>query len=308
MQTLLSSLFTFLLLAAPIPGGWLGVYLAADRDAAVVVEVLPDSPAQRAGLLAGDEIQAIGDTATPTRAALVEAIGKTAPGTKVVLKVLRNGKTEKVRVEIAGRPDEQAVAESMPARPNTKGKPAAPTAPAAETNQGTGIYLGISIREGDGMVVIERVLPDSPAAAAGVKDGDVLDAIGDRRIRNTTDLDRALAGRKPGKPVELRVRTGSELRSVLVEPRALEAAQLRTPAPRGEARAAEAPRAESKPPAPSARLRAPQVEPKPAETRAAETRPAQAAPDLDAEIRALREELQQLRSELSELKKQLRRE
>ena len=54
--------------------GWLGVYLAGDREEAVVAEVIPGSPAQRADLRTGDVIVAVDDVRTATSEAFVAAI------------------------------------------------------------------------------------------------------------------------------------------------------------------------------------------------------------------------------------------
>src|SRR5688572_3895048 len=43
------------------PAGWLGFRHSAERDSLVVLEVAPGSPAELAGLRAGDWIIAIGD-------------------------------------------------------------------------------------------------------------------------------------------------------------------------------------------------------------------------------------------------------
>ena len=77
------------------------------------------------------------------------------------------------------------------------------------------VFLGIGNRategdEGSG-VVITRVLADSPAGKAGLKVGDVLRAIGDKKIEAGDDLPAALRGRKPGDKVTLKVvRDGEE--------------------------------------------------------------------------------------------------
>jgi S1-C subfamily serine protease len=85
-------------------------------------------------------------------------------------------------------------------------------------------YLGVGLRtvtpaiaaaaglsRGDGVVVVE-VAPGSPAAQAGLQQGDVIYAIGDVPVRSQRDLQRALTNRfKPGDTVTLKVnRNGSE--------------------------------------------------------------------------------------------------
>lgn len=62
-------------------------------------------------------------------------------------------------------------------------------------------------------VVVEDVRPKSPAAAAGVKPGDVVVKVGKRPVTNRFDLERALWGVKPGDCVEAAiVREGKDTR------------------------------------------------------------------------------------------------
>jgi serine protease Do len=82
---------------------------------------------------------------------------------------------------------------------------------------------GLTCREvvvGEGrarqQLVVERVAQGSPAAQAGLKKGDVLRALGARRLANRFDLERALWDRKAGDKVEATVvRAGKESRLTL---------------------------------------------------------------------------------------------
>src|SRR5437868_10790409 len=55
-------------------------------------------------------------------------------------------------------------------------------------------------------VSVERVEPDSPAAAAGFKPGDVIEQADDVAVRTSIDLERALLDRPSGARVPVRVR------------------------------------------------------------------------------------------------------
>jgi len=59
--------------------------------------------------------------------------------------------------------------------------------------------------------VVQSVRPDSPAAAAGLKPGDILTGVDERSIERTLDLERALVGHKPGETLPLAVRRQDEL-------------------------------------------------------------------------------------------------
>ncbi|MGE0873246.1 MAG: DegQ family serine endoprotease [Burkholderiales bacterium] len=80
--------------------------------------------------------------------------------------------------------------------------------------------LGISARTG---VALTQVIPDSPAAQAGLRMGDVITAINGRQVRGSAEL-RAQLGVVPvGETVELRVLRGAETRQVRVQIGAVEA-------------------------------------------------------------------------------------
>jgi len=63
--------------------------------------------------------------------------------------------------------------------------------------------------EKDG-VLLERIAENSPAAKAGLKDGDVLLAVGDHRTVTLEDFQAALTNFKPGDKVKVKVRRGKE--------------------------------------------------------------------------------------------------
>jgi putative serine protease PepD len=104
---------------------WLGVVGTDDKDraggGARVDQVTPASPAEKAGLAAGDVIVAVGDDSTTTSvSAMAELMGEVRrrqPGRSLELTVLRDGGQRRVPVELGEKepgtaPD--AVATTMP--------------------------------------------------------------------------------------------------------------------------------------------------------------------------------------------------
>jgi S1-C subfamily serine protease len=59
-------------------------------------------------------------------------------------------------------------------------------------------------------VKIDKIAPDSGAAAAGLKPGQIILTVGDRAISGFLELRNALVGRAPGSTVTMRVRTGDK--------------------------------------------------------------------------------------------------
>jgi S1-C subfamily serine protease len=70
----------------------------------------------------------------------------------------------------------------------------------------------------DGAVVIGTVEPDSAAARAGLKQGDIVVALDGQTIAGADDLVRALTGDKIGRDVALDVLRGTERITIAVVP------------------------------------------------------------------------------------------
>ena len=100
--------------------GWLGVRLDAlneqlgdyfgvkDGAGVLVTEVVEDSPAAKAGLLAGDVIVKVGDEQTASPDALHEAMGDTKPGDDLALTVLRKGARKTITAKLGEMPADAA--------------------------------------------------------------------------------------------------------------------------------------------------------------------------------------------------------
>lgn len=100
--------------------GWLGVRLDAlnaqlgdyfgvkDGAGVLVTEVVKDSPAAKAGLLAGDVIVKAGDQETASPDALHEAMGDTKPGDDMALTVLRKGARKTITAKLGEMPADAA--------------------------------------------------------------------------------------------------------------------------------------------------------------------------------------------------------
>lgn len=70
-------------------------------------------------------------------------------------------------------------------------------------------YLGLSLRPEIKSPEIVNVLPNSPAAAAGIQAGDVLLNVGSRRIHNYADAANAFFYLIPGRSVRVKLRRGT---------------------------------------------------------------------------------------------------
>lgn len=97
--------------------GWMGVGLQEidpvlakhlgrpDLEGTVVGQVYPGTPAADAGLEVGDIIVGLDGTSVSDSATLVRSVGTRAPGERVALTVLREGKTVDLKVKLGERPE-----------------------------------------------------------------------------------------------------------------------------------------------------------------------------------------------------------
>jgi serine protease DegS len=96
--------------------GWLGVEIRqvppalveslglAGRRGVLVAEVLRDGPANRAGVQPGDVILAIDDRAVQNTRDALNTIAERPPGSTLRLNLVRDGRSQQIRVQVAERP------------------------------------------------------------------------------------------------------------------------------------------------------------------------------------------------------------
>jgi C-terminal processing protease CtpA/Prc len=77
----------------PPAAGWLGIMLA-DRDQPTIAEVIPDSPAESAGLQVEDVILSVGGVAVPALEDFAKVFEGCKAGQKITLQLRRAGAGE----------------------------------------------------------------------------------------------------------------------------------------------------------------------------------------------------------------------
>jgi Do/DeqQ family serine protease len=168
---------------------------------AVLADVVPDSPADRAGLRAGDVILEANGREIRDFTHLRNMVGMMRVGDKVNFKVLREGKTSALTVVI-GKNTEQAEAGGK-LHPRLAG---AVFAPADENS---------SRDQGARGIVAQRVQPRSPAARLGLRQGDVIIGVNRQRIATMQDFEK-LAGADQAELL-LHVRRGANAFFIVVQ-------------------------------------------------------------------------------------------
>jgi serine protease Do len=150
-----------------------------------VGDVVPRSPAEKAGIKSGDVILEVNNKVVADSLHLKLAVGRIKPGETVPVKILRKGDTKTVDVTIKEQ--------------NKDGDEAKPEAE-AESDSGTDALQGVGVSDLDRQTrqelkvpatvkgaVISSVEEGSVAAEAGLKVGDVITEINHQPVRSAED-------------------------------------------------------------------------------------------------------------------------
>lgn len=163
--------------------GWLGVAIQdVSRDladsfglkkpaGALVSQVMPRGPADSSGIKAGDVIVKFAGIPIETSGDLPHAVGRTAPGKSVPVKVVREGKEKTIQVEVGtlgAANDEAGIVSQSP----------------ADVTGRLGLIVGeLDERQKQAWhissgVLVKQVQEDGSGAAAGLRPGDVIAQLG----------------------------------------------------------------------------------------------------------------------------------
>lgn len=220
------SIMNQLIDSGKVSRGWLGVVIqdlnselgrqfgTDNLNGALVGKVMPDSPAEKAGLRTGDIVRKVEGESVRDSGALRNRIAGMLPESSIKIDIERRGKPETVTMKIGQRPDDEGAAAG----------PSSQTAPA-------GVNLGFSVdnlsdeiakqfgfdAKKDKGVVVTKVEPNSDAAMKGLKPGQLIEEVNQKAVENVNDFENTIKDHKDQDQHLLLVRDGDFSRFVVVK-------------------------------------------------------------------------------------------
>ncbi len=143
---------------------------------ALVADVIPDSPASRAGFKSGDIVTKIDNRQVASMSNFVEIIGSYLVGDSATIEYVRDGSRKKTDMKMAGMPLDRA---------DTLSRELLGMA-LDDIDQAARLKYRLGNRASG--VVVTRVDPKGPADKIGIEPGDVIRQVGNRSIENMDDF------------------------------------------------------------------------------------------------------------------------
>ncbi len=194
--------------------GWIGVGIndidentakalqLKNTDGALIVSVMKNEPADKAGMKAGDVVIQVGDKKVKNSSELLKAIAGHSPGTKVNVTVIRDGKERKLTIILGDRNSQSANNDAKNVKPET--------------------VLGLTLRplqnaekqelEVESGLLVTAIANDSVAAEYGVRRSDVILAANLDPVNAASDLEKIIKEAEKRGAVLLQImRKGQEL-------------------------------------------------------------------------------------------------
>jgi serine protease Do len=180
---------------------------------ALINRIEPGAPADKAGLEAGDVILKIDGKPIEKSVDLPRLVGNTKPGTKSNLTVFRRGTTKEMGIVIAELEPEKTAKRSADADEKPKVSASVQGLGLVVTEMSDAQKAELKMKGG---VRIESV--QEPAAKAGLREGDVILAVGNHEVTQMKEFEAAITKIDKNNPVSVLFRRGELTRFALIRP------------------------------------------------------------------------------------------
>src|SRR3990170_2045082 len=180
--------------------GWIGVSIQEvtpelaksfglkDKQGALVSSVNKDEPADTAGIKAGDIIIEFDGKEIKEVSDLPRNVASTPPGKTVKVKIMRDGKEKILTVTIGKMKEEEGEVAAAEEKEDKAPEKKFGLSVQSITPE---IARRLDLKDTDG-VVVTQIKPNSPAAASGIKSGDVIKEVNRKEVKNLKQYREAL--------------------------------------------------------------------------------------------------------------------
>ena len=182
---------------------------------ALVRGVEAGAPAQKAGVEAGDIILKFDGKVIEKSSDLPRLVGNAKPGSRATLTVFRRGSQRELSV---------TVAELEPERTTRRTQGQEPRPPSTSQVQTLGLTVAelsealkgeLKLRGG---VRVEAAAAEGAGARAGLREGDVIIAVGNVEVNSVREFEQAIARADKSKPIVVQLRRGELAQYALIRP------------------------------------------------------------------------------------------
>ncbi len=200
--------------AQPAPRPLLGVAVTPaneNGEGVQVQQVTSNSPAAKAGLKPGNVITKVNGKDVPDVTDFLRDIGAKKPGQQVTLAVRRGNQEMTIKATLGQRPAEESGTGERPL-----------TLPPLKELGRQSAFLGVQVEEltpalrkqlgvkAEHGAVVAEVVPNSPAAKAGLQREDVIVSANGQAVKTPAELRSAVQKAGTGKQITLRYQRGGE--------------------------------------------------------------------------------------------------
>ncbi len=200
--------------------GWIGVYVQdldnelrrymdiKQRAGVLVNKVVRGGPADKAGLRKEDVIVRFDGKRIRNTDQLTRAVRRRSPGDEISARVVRNGNLKELAFTVGVTPEQLTGTRRDPWHAARAWRRAHNSEQVwlgvemAEMNSDLAEYFKTAKRSG---VLILQVFADSPADRAGLKAGDIISHLGNKKVPTPEDVRRVISTHKAGDRVRIQV-------------------------------------------------------------------------------------------------------
>ncbi len=191
--------------------GWLGIMIQditpdlaesfgiKETTGVIVADVVPDGPAEKAGIKRGDIIKTLNGKTVENAHMLSRTVAAMAPKSSAVIDLIREGKKQEIKVTIGTMPEELGSRKkSVTGSESAWGITVQNITPELAQRHG--------VDENESGVIITEVKPGSAAGEARLRTGDVIKEVNRQKVQNIRDYKQIIGKMKKDETLLLLVK------------------------------------------------------------------------------------------------------